>query len=97
VHPPAHERQTLVPSQGSREQARLAQDLEAVADAHHRAAPLGVLPDGVHHPSEPGDGSGPEVITVGEATRKDDGIGTGQVIVAVPDRHRLSTHQLDGP
>jgi hypothetical protein len=54
-HPPADERERPVPDQRAREQPRLAQDLEAIADPQHRAAVLGERPNRRHHRGEPSD------------------------------------------
>jgi len=71
-----------VPRQGTGQQVRLAEDLEAVADAEHwqprRAA-------GTSWPSrgEPGDRSAPEVIAVGEAAGEDHRVHTAQIPVVM--------------
>ena len=61
-------------TQRARQQARLGQHLEAVADAEHRAAVGGEALDRVHHRREAGDRPGPQVVTVGEAPGNDDGV-----------------------
>jgi hypothetical protein len=97
VHLAAHEGQARIADQGPRQEAGLAQDLEAVADAQDRPAALGVGPDRVHDSGEPGDGSCPQVVPVGEPAGQDHRVGAVQVVVPVPHRDGLCTHEADGP
>ena len=57
------------------QQPRLEQDLEAVADAEHRAAGVGERRDRGHDRREPRDRAGAQVVAVGEAARQDDDVG----------------------
>src|SRR5690606_4133683 len=77
-------------------QMRLAQDLEAVADAQHRQSALGRVDDLAHHGCEAGDGTAPQVVAIGEATREDDGVDALQVVVPVPQRDGLAAGKADG-
>ncbi len=75
---------------------RLAEDLEAVADAQHRPALLGEADDLGHDGAEAGDGPGPDVVAVGEASRQHDRVEAGDVGVAVPDVLGLVAEVLRG-
>ena len=86
----ADEAQVLVEQQGAGEQARLAEDLEAVADAEHRAARGGELGDRLHRRREAGDRAGPQVVAVGEAAGDDDRVDAAEVALFVPDQPRLA-------
>ena len=59
-------------AQDSGQEARLAQDLEPVADAQHRASARCEGADGVHDRSDAGDRARAQVVAVGEASRQDD-------------------------
>ena len=74
----------------------LAQDLEAVADAEHRAAVGRVALHRLHDRAEPGDGAGAEVVAVAEAAGQDDDVGAPKVGVAVPDEVRVGADPLGG-
>ena len=67
------------------QQARLEQDLEAVADAEHRAAGVGERLHRGHHRREPGDRAGAQVVAVGEPAGQDDDVGRAERGVLVPD------------
>ena len=92
----ADERAVVVADESAGQQVRLAQDLEAVADAQHRHAALGRRDDLGHDGGEAGDGSGAQVVAVGEAARQDDGVDALEVVVAVPQRDRLATRDAYG-
>ena len=64
-----------VAEQRARQQARLAEDLEAVADPQHQAALVGEGDDRLHRRREAGDRPGPQVVAVGEAAGDDDRVG----------------------
>jgi hypothetical protein len=93
LHPQPHvardEAQPGVPGKRAGQQVRLAQDLEAVADAEHRQPSPGRRDEFLHDRREPGDGAAAQVITVGEATGQDHRVGTAQVTVVMPQRNRL--------
>jgi len=82
----ADEVQARVAHERAREQARLAQDLEAVADAQHRQAPPGRGDDLGHDRRDARDRSRPQVVAVGEAAGHDHGVDPAQVAVGVPQR-----------
>src|SRR5262249_18609521 len=67
-------------------QARLGEDLEAIADADDRTAVGGELADGLHDRAEPGDGARSQVVAVGEAAGHDDGVDAVDRAVAVPEQ-----------
>ena len=81
----ADEAQRGVGQQRARQQARLAQDLEAVADPQHRAALARELDDRPHDRREAGDRPDAQVVAVGEAARDDDRVDALQVGVGVPE------------
>ena len=51
------------------QQARFAQNLEAVADAQHQAAGAREALDGAHHRRKSRDGAGAQIIAVGKSAR----------------------------
>jgi hypothetical protein len=83
----ADEPQADVRQQRAGQQAGLAEDLEAVADAEHRAAVARERHDRLHDRREPGDGAGAQVVAVGESAGDDDAVDAVQVGVAVPQWH----------
>jgi hypothetical protein len=89
----ADELAAVVADQGARQQVRLAQDLEAVADPQNGHATSGRLDHLGHHRSEAGDRAAAQVVAVGEAAGKDYSVHTAQVMVAVPQRDRLGAGQ----
>jgi hypothetical protein len=86
----ADEAQAGVGQERPGQQARLAQDLEAVADPEHRTALARERDDGLHHRREARDRADAKVVAVGEAAGDDDRIDAVQVAVAVPQEHRLA-------
>src|SRR5690606_2338205 len=78
-HVPVAEVQVCVAGEGPGQQVRLAQDLEAVADAEHRQAGFGGVGERLHHRGEPGDGAAPQVVAVGEAAGEHDRVHAAQV------------------
>ena len=85
--------QVAVAGERAGQQARLAQHLEAVADAEHGHAVVRPLDDVLHQGRAGGDGAGPQVVAVGEAAGEDDGVDVLQVVVGVPERDRLAAGQ----
>ena len=83
-HRPGEEPQPGISHQATRQEPRLAQDLEAVANAEHRAAGARVLGYGAHHPREPGDRAGAQIVSVAEAAGEDYHVGLPQIAVAMP-------------
>ena len=84
----AAELEAVVAHKGAGQQVRLAQNLEAVADADDGLASLGVSPHSFHHGRESGDGAGAQVVAVGEAAGDDDGVVGIKVAFTVPDEVR---------
>src|SRR3989304_3218615 len=64
VDPDAAVLKRIVPHQRAGQQVRLAEDLEAVADADHRLAGLGVRRHRLHHRREGGDRPRTQVVAV---------------------------------
>ena len=92
----AHELQRAVADEGARQEPRLAQDLEAVADAHDRPAPFCELANGAHDRCTSRDRTGAKVVPIGEPAGKYHGVDATQVAVAVPERHAVAAHVLNG-
>src|SRR5262249_47954433 len=84
VHPFAAVLERVIAHQGTGQKMRLAEYLEAVADADHRLPLLGVASYRAHHRREAGDSAGPQVVAVREAARKDDAVVGGEIALAVP-------------
>src|SRR5277367_2594842 len=70
-------------------QACFAENLEAIADPENHTAGIGEFFYGLHHGREAGDRAGAEIVAIGEAPRKDDGVAIREVLRLVPD-------ELDG-
>ena len=82
----ADERERLVLAEHARQQPRLGEDLEAVADSEHEAAVAGELGDRLHDRREARDRAAAEVVAVGEPAGEDDACGAGgKLRVVVPD------------
>jgi hypothetical protein len=92
----AAEAQLDVAQQRPRQQSRLAQDLEAVADPQHRRPARGRLGDRFHRRAEAGDRPSPQVVAVGEAAGDDDAVDAVQVAAFVPDEPRPVAVDLAG-
>jgi hypothetical protein len=75
---------------------RLAQHLEAVADAEHVAAVGGEALHVGHDRAEAGDGAGAQVVAVAEAAGQHDEVAVAELLLAVPDEVRLAQHVGDG-
>src|SRR6266446_10802467 len=90
--------QSDVAHQRSGQQSRLAQNLEAVADAEHQSAAGRELANGFHDRRELGDGAGAKVVAEGEASGDDDGVAVLEVVRVVPQEcYGLLRDLLDGP
>jgi hypothetical protein len=74
-HVAALEAQVRVAGEGAGEQARLGEDLEAVADAQEQPAALDVAAHVGHDRGEAGDGAAAEVVAVGEAAGEHHEVG----------------------
>src|SRR2546427_11888146 len=61
------------------------QDLKAVADAQYHPAMVGKLLHRPHDRREPGDGAGPQIVTVGKAAGQNDCIQAVEGCLLVPD------------
>ena len=94
----ADEAQVGVAHQHAGQQAGLAQDLEAVADAEHEAAARRMRAHRVHDRRPPGDRAAAQVVAIGEAARQHDEIGPGgQRRVGVPDRRDRGARLAERP
>jgi hypothetical protein len=69
------EPEARVPGERARQQVRLAQDLEAVADAENRQSRPGRGDQLAHDRGEPGDRAAAQVVAVGETSGEDDRVG----------------------
>jgi len=81
----ADEAEAGVAHHGAGEKAGFEQDLETVADAEDEAAVFCEFGNGIHHGREAGDGTGAEIVAVGEAAGEDDGVAILQIFGLVPD------------
>ena len=81
----ADEPQAPVAAQGPVQQMGLGQGLEAVADAQHQSAAVREGGHFLHDGAEAGDGSGAQVVAVGETAGQDDAVGALEVVVLVPE------------
>ena len=85
-----------VAHQRAGQQSRLAQNLEAVADAHHQAARVGKAAYALHDRRKPRDGAGAQVIAIGKSARHQDRVAAFQVVRLMPQiRHRLAHHAAE--
>src|SRR3984957_1559204 len=66
----ADKAQLRVAHQNARQKARLAQDLEAIADAKHQSATRRVLADRPHDRRTSRDRAAAQIVSVGESTRQ---------------------------
>ena len=95
-HVGVDEPQARVPGQRAGQQVRLAEDLEAVADAEHRQSRPGRGDQLAHHRGEPGDRAAAQVVAVREAAGQDHRVDAAQVAVGVPERDRLRSRVPHG-
>src|SRR5260221_689465 len=77
---------TGISHQGSRQQAGLAQDLKAVANAEDKFTVSGKLLYRLHDRRKSRQCSGPQVIAVRKSARHDHGVKSAQVGFLVPDK-----------
>src|SRR5271165_679949 len=87
-HGPADEVEALIANQRTRQETGLHQYLKAVADAQHQTTVQGKLFNCLDHRRELGDGAATQVVAVGKATRKDDGVNIAQRWAIVPNELR---------
>ena len=85
-HVPADEAKRRVAQECAGHEARLGEDLEAVADPQDEAAAGRKRGNRPHDRAEPGDRTGPKVVAVGEAT--------GRTTAATPSSVACSCHRL---
>src|SRR5262249_1665920 len=95
LHPQAdlvtNELERGIAHQHAWQQPGLAKNLEAVADAEHEAATLGMFAHGIHHRRARRDRAATQIIAVGEAARDDDEIGAlRQLMLRVPYHRGLA-------
>ena len=82
---PAEEFQAGIAHQRPRQQTRLGQNLEAVANAQCRYAPFGLRDDRPHYRRLRRHCAGPEVVAIGKSAGNDDHVDAGQVGFPMPD------------
>src|SRR4029077_17802395 len=82
--------QSLVGQQGPGQQARLAEDLEAVADAENRTTIGREASDGLHRRREPRDRPCAEIVAIGEASGYDHTVQLREIRLLVPDQSALA-------
>jgi hypothetical protein len=81
----ANKTQAAVAHHRAGEQARFAQNLEAVANAQDHAAALGEFLDRLHHRRKARDGAGAQIVAVGKSAGQDDGVAIRKIFRLVPD------------
>src|SRR5258707_325999 len=93
----ADEAQAAVAHHRAGEQARFAENLEAVANSQDHAAALGEFLDRFHDRGKARDGAGAQIIAVGKSTGQDDSIAIRKIFGLVPDKFdRLVKDVADG-
>ena len=83
-----------VAHEGAGQESGFGEDLEAVADAEDEAAGCGETLDGLHDGSEGGEGSGAEVVAVGEASGDEDGVAVLERGGGVPEEGGLGAEDV---
>src|SRR5699024_5993750 len=86
----------IVADERTGQQTGFAEDLEAVADAEHRHTVVRGSDDRLHDRSESGDRAAAQVVTIGEPSRQDDGVDSGQGRIRMPQVHRVRPGQTNG-
>ena len=86
--------QVAISQHGARQHARLEQDLKAVADSKDRSAPACEVADGVHHRRKPGNGAGPQVVTMREPARQNHHVGAVEARLLVPHELGIVTQHV---
>jgi hypothetical protein len=81
----ANEMEGPVADERSRQQVRLAKNLEAVADAEHELAALGFFDDRSHDRGKPSDSAAAKVVAIRKPSRKYDQVVSGDRGFFVPD------------
>ena len=81
----ADEVQVAVAGEGSGQQSKFSEHLEAVADAQHPAAAGGEIQQRLQHRCEAGDRSTAQIVAVAEAARQDHRLQSAQVGVFMPE------------
>ena len=97
VHVAADELDARVALQDAGQQFRLAQNLEAVAHAHHEAALARMVAHGGHDRRMRRDRAAAQIVAIGEAAGQHDQIGAGgKLALAVPHHRGLAAgHELE--
>ena len=96
--PVADEFQVGVAHQDAGKKPGFAQDLEAVADAEHQAAPRRMSPHRIHHGRATRDRAAAQIIAVREPAGQDHEVGAGgQLGLGVPDFLDLRAGLLERP
>jgi hypothetical protein len=81
----ADKAETGIAHHGAGQQAGFEKNLKTVADSENQAAAAREFRDGVHDRRETGDGAGAEIVAVGKAAGKDDGVAIVEVFGLMPD------------
>src|SRR5438552_721444 len=98
VGPLAPKLERGVADERARQEARLAEDLEAIADAPDQAAAVRELTDQLHDRREARDRAGAQVVAVGEASGQDHAVASFEICVLVPEIDELrAEHLVDDP
>jgi hypothetical protein len=92
----ADEAQAGVTGKRAGQQTGFAEHLKAVAYPKHRKAFAGRRDDLSDHRGKAGDGTGAQVIAVGEAAGKDDRVNPAKIRIGVPERDRFAAGKRNG-
>jgi hypothetical protein len=86
----------FVPDQPTRQQMRLNQDLEAIADTKNRKALFGKPNDRFGGRGLCGDRSAAQVISVGKSSRQYNRVNFFEIVIIMPKRNWYATGKPDG-
>ncbi len=75
MHVAADELELRVAHQDAGQQARLAEDLKTIADAHHQTAGGGMGTDRIHHRRTRRNRSAAQIVAIGKAARHHHQVG----------------------
>src|SRR6266853_4447424 len=94
VYLPADKAQTGVAREHTRQQARLAKNLKAVADAEDKSAGAREFLNRAHHGRKPRNRARAQVIAISKAARQNDGVKTHDLCGLMPEEFNLLMKDL---
>jgi hypothetical protein len=95
-HAIANEVQVAIAHQGTGEQSRFRQNLEAVANADDQTAPLGMFDRGLQGGRKTGDRATPQIVAIAKSPWHNDQIRILQIAVFMPNHLGRLTEQVAG-